>query len=53
MAATLRGRHRAFGGWLQYHSHVSAEIGGEMRLAVYLPPAAERGRCRPSSISPA
>lgn len=43
MAATLRGRHRAFGGWLQYHSHASVEIGGEMRFAVYLPPAAEQG----------
>ncbi|WP_374442353.1 S-formylglutathione hydrolase [Stella sp.] len=43
MRVALRSRHRAFGGWLQYHSHPSAAIGGEMRFAVYLPPAAERG----------
>ena len=43
MAATLRSRHKAFGGWLQYHAHQSAEIGGEMRFAVFLPPAAGKG----------
>ena len=43
MAVTRRSRHRAFGGWLQYLTHPSAEIGGEMRFAVFLPPAAEQG----------
>ena len=43
MAVALRGRHRAFGGQVQYLSHASAEIGGEMRFAIFLPPAAERG----------
>ncbi|BBK31612.1 S-formylglutathione hydrolase [Stella humosa] len=43
MAVTVRGRHRAFGGQVQYLAHASAEIGGEMRFAVYMPPAAERG----------
>jgi S-formylglutathione hydrolase len=43
MGVTLRGRHRAFGGWVQYCAHASAEIGGEMRFAAYLPPAAEAG----------
>jgi S-formylglutathione hydrolase len=41
---TLRSSHRCFEGTQGYWSHASAEIGGEMRFAVYLPPAAEKGR---------
>ncbi|MCC7275755.1 MAG: S-formylglutathione hydrolase [Alphaproteobacteria bacterium] len=43
-APTLRSRHRCFGGWLGYYAHPSAETGGEMRFAAYLPPVAEKGR---------
>ena len=44
MAPATRSRHRCFGGWLGYYAHPSAETGGEMRYAVFLPPAAEQGR---------
>ena len=44
MAPTARSRHRCFGGWLGYYAHPSVETGGEMRYAVFLPPAAEQGR---------
>ncbi|MGE0724595.1 MAG: S-formylglutathione hydrolase [Alphaproteobacteria bacterium] len=44
MAPTARSRHRCFGGSLGYYAHASAETGGEMRYAVFLPPAAEKGR---------
>lgn len=43
-ALTLRSRHRCFGGWVGFHEHDSAEIGGRMRFAVFLPPQAEQGR---------
>ena len=43
MALTERGRHRAHGGTVRFYSHPSREIGGEMRLGVFLPEAAENG----------
>ncbi|MGE0720021.1 MAG: alpha/beta hydrolase-fold protein, partial [Alphaproteobacteria bacterium] len=44
MAVVTRSRHRCFGGWLGYYAHPSAQTGGEMRFALYLPPQAEAGR---------
>ena len=35
---------RCHGGTVGVYAHQSTEIGGEMRFAIYLPPAAERGR---------
>lgn len=40
---TTRGEHRCFDGVQGFYEHVSQEVGGPMRFAVYLPPAAERG----------
>lgn len=40
---TTRSEHRCFGGVQGFYEHDSAVIGGPMRFAVYLPPAAERG----------
>lgn len=42
-APTLKSAHRSFGGTVGYYAHRSVETGGEMRFALYLPPAAERG----------
>ena len=36
-----RSKHRAFAGEVGFYSHASAEIGGEMRFAVYVPPQAQ------------
>lgn len=41
-APILRSAHRAFGGTLGFYSHHSNATGGEMRFAVYTPPAAEK-----------
>lgn len=43
MTIVRRSRHRAFGGWVEYCAHPSTEVGGEMRFAIYLPPAAGQG----------
>lgn len=40
---TTRSEHRSFDGVQGFYEHASSEIGGPMRFAVYLPPAAERG----------
>lgn len=37
-------RHRCFGGWQIYLQHDSSEIGLPMKVGVYLPPAAEKGK---------
>lgn len=39
---TTRSEHRSFDGVQGFYEHASLEIGGPMRFAVYLPPAAER-----------
>ncbi|MFE0759412.1 S-formylglutathione hydrolase [Inquilinus sp. NPDC058860] len=36
-----RAKHRAFAGEVGFYSHASAETGGEMRFAVYVPPQAQ------------
>jgi len=36
-----RSTHRSFGGTQGYYAHPSEEIGGQMRFAVFLPPAAK------------
>lgn len=38
-----RSTHRCFGGMVGYYSHLSTEVGGEMRFAVFVPPAAQDG----------
>ena len=43
MSLTLVSESRCFGGVQRIYSHLSRETGTSMRLAVYLPPAAERG----------
>jgi S-formylglutathione hydrolase len=43
MSLTLLSESRCFGGVQRVYSHLSRETGTQMRLAVYLPPAAERG----------
>jgi S-formylglutathione hydrolase len=43
-APTEISRHRCHGGWQLFLSHASAECGVEMRVSVFLPPQAERGR---------
>lgn len=37
-------RHRCFGGWQIFLQHDSAEIGLPMKVGIYLPPAAEKGK---------
>jgi S-formylglutathione hydrolase len=37
-------RHRCFGGWQLFLQHDSSEIGLPMKFALYLPPAAEKGK---------
>jgi len=41
---TLRSRHLCFGGSVGFYEHDSAETGGRMRFALFLPPQAERGK---------
>lgn len=41
---TKRSAHRCFGGTVGYYEHVSSEIGGRMRFAIFLPPQAERDK---------
>jgi S-formylglutathione hydrolase len=41
-ALTLRSRHQCFGGSVGFYEHDSAETGGRMRFALFLPPQAER-----------
>lgn len=41
---TLRSRHQCFGGSVGFYEHDSAEVGGRMRFALFLPPQAERGK---------
>jgi S-formylglutathione hydrolase len=41
---SLRSRHRCFGGSVGFYEHDSAEIGGRMRFALFLPERPERGR---------
>lgn len=41
---TLRSRHVCFGGSVGFYEHNSAETGGRMRFALFLPPQAERAR---------
>lgn len=43
MSLTIVSESRCFGGVQRVYSHLSRETGTQMRLAVYLPPAAERG----------
>src|ERR1700755_1310095 len=43
-AYTTRSEQRAFDGVQGFYEHDSASIGGPMRFAVYLPPAAARGQ---------
>ena len=43
MPLTTLAEHRCFGGVQRVYSHLSEATGTSMRLAVYLPPAAERG----------
>lgn len=43
MSLTILSESRCFGGVQRVYSHLSRETGTQMRLAVYLPPAAERG----------
>jgi S-formylglutathione hydrolase len=44
MAIKELSRHRCFGGWQVFLQHESAEIGLPMKVGVYLPPAAEKGK---------
>ena len=46
MSATMqtRSEHACFGGTMGYYTHPSAQIGNEMRFAVYQPPQAQAGR---------
>ncbi|TDQ78564.1 S-formylglutathione hydrolase [Dongia mobilis] len=44
MALQELSRHRCFGGWQVFLQHDSAEIGLPMKLGIYLPPAAEKGK---------
>jgi S-formylglutathione hydrolase len=37
-ALTVRSEQRCYGGTLGFYSHVSAEVGGEMRFGVFVPP---------------
>ncbi|MGE0152313.1 MAG: S-formylglutathione hydrolase [Reyranellaceae bacterium] len=41
---TRRSLHACFDGTVGFYEHVSAEIGGRMRFAVFLPPQAGRGK---------
>ncbi len=41
----VRSTHACFGGLMGFYEHASEATGTDMRLAVYLPPHAERGRC--------
>lgn len=43
MTLTIVSESRCFGGVQRVYSHLSEQTGTRMRLAVYLPPAAERG----------
>jgi S-formylglutathione hydrolase len=43
MSLTILSESRCFGGVQRVYSHLSRETGTQMRLAVFLPPAAERG----------
>jgi len=43
MSLTTLAEHRSFGGVQRVYSHLSEATGTSMRLAVYLPPAAEQG----------
>jgi len=40
-----RSQHACFGGTMGFYSHASSATGTDMRLAVFLPPQAQRGRC--------
>jgi len=44
MTPKIISEHRCFGGVQGYYSHPSAEIGLDMRFAVYQPPQAQAGR---------
>lgn len=45
---TVRGEHRCYGGVQGFYEHPSASVGGPMRFAVYLPPAALKGERVPA-----
>lgn len=45
---TVRGEHRCHGGVQGFYEHPSASVGGPMRFAVYLPPAALKGERVPA-----
>ncbi|TAK27813.1 MAG: S-formylglutathione hydrolase [Myxococcaceae bacterium] len=45
---TVRGEHRCYGGVQGFYEHPSASVGGTMRFAVYLPPAALKGERVPA-----
>ena len=45
---TVRGEHRCHGGVQGFYEHESASVGGPMRFAVYLPPAALKGERVPA-----
>lgn len=42
-ALTLRAEHHCHGGRVRFYTHLSEQIGGAMRLGVFLPPQAEHG----------
>jgi hypothetical protein len=44
--------NRCFGGWHRRYRHHSQVLGCEMVFAVYLPPQADRARCRRSTGFP-
>jgi S-formylglutathione hydrolase len=45
MPAEIISQSRAFGGSIGVYAHASAATGTDMKFAVYLPPAAEKGPC--------
>jgi S-formylglutathione hydrolase len=45
MTITTLSKHACFGGWQGFYSHTSREIGLEMKVAVFVPPQAEQGKC--------
>jgi len=45
MTITTLAKHACFGGWQGFYSHASREIGLEMKVAVFVPPQAEHGKC--------
>lgn len=44
MTLNLISEHACFGGWMRFYSHESRECRTEMRLSVYVPPQAEKGK---------